>query len=168
MELGEEHLGMVVPGSKLLFHATSTDGVNWVRPLLESSTSGTAQRTPVWRLPPGSGPRHVGVRDGEEAEPKRRYRALFSESGRDRWPAVSPMAFTGPFRRVPPIPSRDTQCSRRRDQRGVRAAGELPTGWVASSRRDQQGLWPTYRSQAWSCMRTKSTGRTRPSGAGRS
>ena len=114
------------------FYATSTDGVNWVRPLLKLYELNGSKDNNIAYTPGQRSLAHV-IRDEKEADPKRRYKALFSNSGRDRWPAVSPDGFHWTFQEGPPIPSRDTSMFTYDEiSEQYLALVKLPTEWGRS------------------------------------
>jgi hypothetical protein len=114
------------------FYATSTDGVNWVRPLLKLYELNGSKDNNIAYTPGQRSLAHV-IRDEKEADPKRRYKALFSEAGRDRWPAVSPDGFHWTFQEGPPIPSRDTSMFTYDEiSEQYLALVKLPTEWGRS------------------------------------
>jgi len=80
----------------LPLYATSEDGVNWEK------ANNIAFDSAEWNLS------HV-IRDEDEADPGRRYKALFSDAAHlNRHPGFSPDGFQWTFPDVLSIPSQDT------------------------------------------------------------
>ena len=92
----------------LALYATSTDGLNWEKPELGryewkgSTANNIAYKSPEYYL------NHL-VRDEDDEDPQRRYKAFFSEADHmNRCPGVSPDGFSWTLLDIPPIPSQDT------------------------------------------------------------
>ncbi len=95
-------------GEYVTLYATSADGVHWERPVVGlyewngSRSNNVAFDSGMMNLC------HV-IRDQAEADPRRRYKGLFSDSDNmDRYPGVSADGFMWEISQGPPIPSQDT------------------------------------------------------------
>ncbi len=83
----------------LTLYATSVDGVHWDTPDVELHECFAADTANLC---------HV-IRDDLDADPRRRYKGLFSDGGHmDRYPGVSADGFQWEISQGPPIPSQDT------------------------------------------------------------
>ncbi len=96
--------------ARLTCYATSTDGVQWERPTLgryewQGSTQNNIALDPEGLGAHGARTLYHILRDERDADPARRYKALFDT--RDRYLAVSPDGFAWTMLDVPPIPSQD-------------------------------------------------------------
>lgn len=86
-------------------YATSTDGIHWELPNLGLyEWRGSRQNNIACDLNEPRTLYHI-IRDEQEADPQRRYKALFDVH--DRYLGVSPDGFTWTMLDVPPIPSQD-------------------------------------------------------------
>ena len=88
-------------------YATSTDGVNWDRRNLGLQEWNGSKDNNIVPSANGRTLSHI-LRDEREDDPDRRYKALFTNRGNARYPAVSSNGFDWTFIDVPPIPSDDT------------------------------------------------------------
>jgi hypothetical protein len=86
-------------------YATSTDGVHWERPNLGLYEWRGSRQNNIARDPAEARTLYHIIRDEQEADPARRYKALFDVH--DRYLGVSPDGFTWTMLDVPPIPSQD-------------------------------------------------------------
>ena len=88
-----------------LLYSTSVDGVYWDNPDLGLHEWRGSKANNIALAPGEEFAGHI-IRDETDADPQRRYKALFSTSGRK--PAVSADGFHWTMLDVPPIPSQDT------------------------------------------------------------
>ena len=88
-------------------YATSADGLNWDRPSLGLHEWNGSSDNNIVPTDGGLTLYHV-LRDEREDDPARRYKALFSDRGSGRLPAVSPDGLRWTMLDVPPIPADDT------------------------------------------------------------
>ena len=88
-------------------YATSTDGLQWDRPALGLHEWNGSRDNNIVPNDDGLQLYHV-LRDEREQDPNRRYKALFSDRGSGRLPAVSPDGLRWTMIDVPPIPADDT------------------------------------------------------------
>ena len=94
--------------SSLSLYATSADGVDWAMPDLCLYEWNGDRFNNVAFDSPERNLAHV-IRDESDADPGRRYKALFSDDTHlNRHPGVSPDGFQWTFPDVKPIPSQDT------------------------------------------------------------
>lgn len=94
--------------SSLSLYATSADGVDWAMPDLCLYEWNGDRFNNVAYDSPERNLAHV-IRDEGDADPERRYKALFSDDTHlNRHPGVSPDGFQWTFPDVKPIPSQDT------------------------------------------------------------
>ena len=103
------------------------------------------------------------IRDEREPDPRRRYKAIFSnEHNMGRYPAVSPDGFGWTFAHVPPVPSEDTS-QFIYDEIGQQfvATVKRRTEWGRSVWLiDECGLRGLEPSRRWSYIPTRWTGKT--------
>lgn len=85
-------------------YATSTDGIHWETPSLGLYEWQGSRQNNIAHDPAARTLYHI-IRDEEEPDPQRRYKALFDLH--DRYLGVSPDGFTWTMLDVPPIPSQD-------------------------------------------------------------
>ena len=89
-------------------YAVSGDGIHWDRPDVGLYERHGSTSNNVAFASDRANLCHV-IRDELDADPRRRYKALFSDSeGTDRYPGVSPDGFEWEISQGPPIPSQDT------------------------------------------------------------
>ena len=88
-------------------YATSADGLSWDRPALGLHERNGSRDNNIVPTDEGMVLYHV-LRDEREEDPERRYKALFSDRGSGRLPAVSPDGIRWTMLDVPPIPADDT------------------------------------------------------------
>ena len=93
---------------KYVYYVTSTDGENWETPSLGLYDCNGSKDNNIACDPNNKESLEHIIRDENETDPQRRYKGLFSISGVDRYPAVSPDGFKWTMLEVPPIPSADT------------------------------------------------------------
>ena len=86
-------------------YATSTDGVHWEQPNLGLYEWRGSRQNNIARDPAEARTLYHIIRDEQEADPARRYKAIFDVH--DRYLGVSPDGFTWTMLDVPPIPSQD-------------------------------------------------------------
>ena len=86
-------------------YATSHDGSHWVRPTLGLYEWRGSRQNNIACDPAAPRMLYHIIRDEQEADPARRYKALFDVH--DRYLGVSPDGFTWTMLAVPPIPSQD-------------------------------------------------------------
>ena len=113
-------------------YATSTDGLQWDRPALGLHEWNGSRDNNIVPNDDGLQLYHV-LRDEREQDPNRRYKALFSDRGSGRLPAVSPDGLRWTMIDVPPIPADDTS-RLTYDELGERfvATVKLSTEWGRS------------------------------------
>ena len=113
-------------------YATSTDGLRWDRPALGLHEWNGSRDNNIVPNDDGLTLYHV-LRDEREQDPNRRYKALFSDRGSGRLPAVSPDGLRWTMIDVPPIPADDTS-RLTYDELGERfvATVKLSTKWGRS------------------------------------
>lgn len=85
-------------------YATSSDGIHWEMPVLGLYERQGSRQNNIANDPQARTLYHI-IRDEEESDPQRRYKALFDLH--DRFLGVSPDGFTWTMLDVPPIPSQD-------------------------------------------------------------
>ncbi|MEZ4730438.1 MAG: hypothetical protein R3E79_25210 [Caldilineaceae bacterium] len=85
-------------------YATSTDGIHWETPSLGLYEWQGSRRNNIALDPQARTLYHI-MRDEQEPDPQRRYKALFDVH--DRYLGVSPDGFAWTMLDVPPIPSQD-------------------------------------------------------------
>ena len=90
-----------------LLYSTSPDGVHWDNPDLGLHEWRGSKANNIALAPGEETLSHI-IRDETDSDSQRRYKALFSTSGRK--PAVSADGFQWTMLDVPPIPSQDTSC----------------------------------------------------------
>jgi hypothetical protein len=90
--------------ARITCYATSSDGVQWETPDLGLYEWQGSRHNNIALDPEARTLYHI-VRDEQEPDPQRRYKALFDV--RDRYLGVSPDGFTWTMLNVPPIPSQD-------------------------------------------------------------
>ena len=114
-------------------YATSTDGLQWDRPALGLHEWNGSRDNNIVPNDDGLTLYHV-LRDEREDDPQRRYKALFSDRGSGRLPAVSPDGLRWTMLDVPPIPADDTS-RLTYDELGERfvATVKLSTKWGRSA-----------------------------------
>lgn len=112
-------------------YATSRDGVHWERPNLGLYEWRGSRHNNIARDPAEARTLYHIIRDEQEADPARRYKALFDVH--DRYLGVSPDGFTWTMLDVPPIPSQD-ESHFLYDQSGGQylAFVKQPTAWGRS------------------------------------
>ena len=86
-------------------YATSTDGIHWELPNLGLYEWRGSRQNNIACDPKEPRTLYHVIRDEQEADPQRRYKALFDVH--DRYLGVSPDGFTWTMLDVPPIPSQD-------------------------------------------------------------
>lgn len=86
-------------------YATSTDGVHWEIPNLGLYEWRGSRQNNIACDPNEPRTLYHIIRDEQEADPQRRYKALFDVH--DRYLGISPDGFTWTMLDVPPIPSQD-------------------------------------------------------------
>lgn len=85
-------------------YATSTDGIDWQTPILGLHEWNGSHQNNIVIDPKARSLYHI-IRDEQEQDPQRRYKALFDLH--DRYLGVSPDGFRWTMLDVPPIPSED-------------------------------------------------------------
>lgn len=86
-------------------YATSTDGIHWETPPVGRYEWQGSRQNNIVRDPAATRTLYHIVRDEQDPDPQRRYKALFDVH--DRYLGVSPDGFTWTMLDVPPIPSQD-------------------------------------------------------------